>query len=233
MGVDTNGDGIGEPVAVYRKPDVGRTYPFSVPATSDEFDADKLGLQWQWQTNHRPDWYSLQARPGHLRLYARPLPQGAFTLYDARHIVSQKFPAPAFTATAKLEFSPAAAGERAGLTVFGHEYRYIALESREDGMRLLFVAGRGDKESSSEKETAAVVLPASTGTVYVRVEVVPEGRCTFAYSFDGTAYVPIGEPFDAAPGHWGGAKLGLFCLSPAQVQTDAGGYADIDWFRIE
>lgn len=233
MGVDTNGDGIGEPVAVYRKPDVGRTYPFSVPATSDEFDSDTLGLQWQWQTSHRPDWYSLRARPGHLRLYARPLPHGASTLYDARHIVSQKFPAPAFAATAKLEFAPAAAGERAGLTVFGREYRYVALESRQDEMRLLFVAGQGDKESTTEKETAAIALPASTGTVYLRVEVVPEARCTFAYSFDGIAYVPFGEPFDAAAGHWVGAKLGMFCLSPTQAQTAAGGYVDIDWFRIE
>src|SRR6201996_3991781 len=41
----------GEPVTTYRKPDVGKSYPISTPAESDEFNGSELGLQWQWQAN--------------------------------------------------------------------------------------------------------------------------------------------------------------------------------------
>ena len=127
MGIDSNGDGIGEPVSEYRKPNTGSSWPIAVPATSDEFDHSALGLQWQWQGNSKPEWLSLTASPGQLRLMAYPLPQGASTLYDAPNILCQKLPAPEMTVTTKLTLH-AGSGERAGLTVFGHQYRYLSLE---------------------------------------------------------------------------------------------------------
>ena len=39
-------------------------------AQSDEFQEDKLGLQWQWQANPNPDNYSLAGHKG-LRLFCR------------------------------------------------------------------------------------------------------------------------------------------------------------------
>ncbi|UQZ83278.1 Beta-xylosidase [Paenibacillus konkukensis] len=233
MGIDTNGDGIGEPVLTYRKPNVGAEHPFAVPATSDEFEDGKLGLQWQWQTNHRAEWYSLDARKSRLRLYAEPLPEGATTFYDVRSMVSQKLPAPVLTATAKLEFVPGAPHERAGLTVFGHEYRYVALESTGEGVQLLFVKGSGNKQGSSEEVAETIALPAGAGTVYLRVRIVLEAQCTFQYSLDGETYIPVGDRFEAVPGHWVGAKLGLFCLRQHPSEAAGRGYADFDWFRIE
>ena len=43
----------GKDIITYPKPEVGKTYPFSSPATTDEFNTSSLGLQWQW--NHNPD----------------------------------------------------------------------------------------------------------------------------------------------------------------------------------
>lgn len=230
MGIDTNGDGIGEPVLVHRKPDVGRQWPFAVPATSDEFDAPSLGLQWQWQGNRKAEWCSLEANPGHLRLYAHPLPEGADTLYDAPNVLCQKFPAPSFAASAKLTFRPETAHDRAGVTVFGHEYRYAALKSSEAGMAIVYVKGKGDKESSSEEIVAEVPLDASVRTVYFWVNVVLEAQCTFQYSLDGQTYHALGDSFAAVPGGWVGAKLGLFCLQLGGPAA-GGGYADFEWFR--
>jgi beta-xylosidase len=51
IGKDINEDGIGEPVNEDKKPDVGRVYPVINPQTNDEFDHNRLGLQWQWQAN--------------------------------------------------------------------------------------------------------------------------------------------------------------------------------------
>lgn len=70
MGEDVDGDGLGEPVAEWRKPNVGAEHPVSIPQTNDDFDDGTLGVQWQWHANPKDAWYSLSANPGHLRLHA-------------------------------------------------------------------------------------------------------------------------------------------------------------------
>ena len=69
MGADTNGDGIGEPVLRYPKPNVGGEYRIEAPDDSDEFEDAQLGLQWQWQANPNPAWYAFE-KESHLRLFA-------------------------------------------------------------------------------------------------------------------------------------------------------------------
>ena len=226
------GVGIGEPVSIWRKPKVhsaAAVDPNTEPPTSDEFDGESLGLQWQWQANPRPEWYSLQDRPGHLRLFAQPYPEGVDTLYGAPHLLCQKFPAPEFSAMAGLDFHPSGQDEQAGLAVFGHEYHYIALRSRPEGVRL--VAVRGDGAGEKAKEEVLAELPLNTNKVVFRVSVVREAVCAFSYSTDMETFHAIGEPFRAVPGGWVGAKLGLFA-SRLGVQSSAGGHVDIDWFRV-
>src|SRR5262249_28075737 len=59
MGDDSDGDGKGEPVSRHTKPRAGAGCRIIVPQTSDEFDSNTLGLQWQWQANSRENWFSL------------------------------------------------------------------------------------------------------------------------------------------------------------------------------
>ena len=47
IGIDKDGDGTGEPVFTYKKPNVGKTHSIETPPDSDEFSDAKLGLQWQ------------------------------------------------------------------------------------------------------------------------------------------------------------------------------------------
>ncbi len=56
IGLDPDGDGTGQPVLTYRKPQVPGHVAGAVPATSDEFDHGQPGLQWQWQANPQPQW---------------------------------------------------------------------------------------------------------------------------------------------------------------------------------
>ncbi|WP_159881819.1 glycoside hydrolase family 43 protein [Paenibacillus puerhi] len=231
MGIDTNGDGIGEPVLEHKKPNVGKEWPIAIIETSDEFEDAQLGLQWQWQANWRQEWYSLTDSPGQLRLYAQPLPAGADALHYAPNVLCQKLPAPALTATVKLALQSATPGISAGLTVFGYEYRYVALESTGSGPRLVWAEGKGSKEAATERIAEAISLPEGTTAVYLRVTVVPEAECTFSYSLGGEGYTPIGQSFSALPGGWVGAKLGLFCIRPSGDAAE--GWADVDWFRVE
>jgi hypothetical protein len=58
MGVEFDGNGIGEPVAAFKKPAVSFPAQAQAHRTSDEFDGSKLGLQWQWQANPQNAWYA-------------------------------------------------------------------------------------------------------------------------------------------------------------------------------
>jgi beta-xylosidase len=230
MGVDKDGDGKGEPVLTFRKPDVKGNFPIVTPADSDEFDSDTLGLQWQWQANPKVTWMALIRGSGYLRLFAVREPEGAGNLWDVPSLLLQKFPAPDFTATTGVRFTPQYEGKRVGLVVMGRDYACLSLSSMSNGVSLAQVACPGAERGAGEKIVAE--QPVKDGVIYLRVHVAsPDARCEFSFSPDGEEFTPIGETFVAKPGKWIGAKVGLFCLSKYEART--GGYADIDWFRVE
>lgn len=214
----------GEPVLTHAKP-VAAVYDRRIePATSDEFDLPVLGLQWQWQANPKADWLSLAARPGHLRLFAQPAPKPG-NLYDAPFLLLQKFPALEFTVTTKLEFSPKADGDSAGLIVFGHDYAWIGLQQIK-GSPAVVLAVR--KEAVKGEPQQVILVPGLTaGPVWLRVTVRDGGKCRFSYSRDGQGFTAVGEDdFTASVGRWVGAKVGLFAAG------DRGTHADYDSFLV-
>lgn len=228
MGTDADGDGVGEPVLRWKKPDVGGEYPIETPETSDEFAGSALGLQWQWQANPRESWYRLGAKPGHLRMYAVPPPQEEAGLYHAPQLLMQKFPAPAFEATAKLDVTRLAEGERAGIVVFGYSYAALTVNRGASGWVVALSAG--DKENERELWRGAPDVAGET--VYLRVTVEEGARCSFAYSTDGETFRPAeATPFEAQKGHWVGAKTGLFAVGGTDAAA-SDGYVDANWFRI-
>ena len=246
IGVDPDGDGRGNPVKTYTKPNVGKTYEKATPADTDEFNENALGLQWQWKGNPSALWYFTDAQKGQLRLFSVNTP-GAQRIYDMPNLLLQKFPARNFTATAKVDFCPrekdgkVQPGEMAGLCVMGYNYGAIAFESREDGIYLVDVHAKKANKGGVQETGEAVKLDSSKG-VYLRVKVAytgvknptqkPDYKCeaTFYYSLDGKKYTKFGQPLQVTEGHWIGAKLGLFCSRP-WVSNDSG-WLDIDWFRI-
>jgi beta-xylosidase len=142
----------------------------------------------------------------------------------------QKFPAEAFTATAKLTFQPRLDGERTGLIIFGLDYAYIALEKKADGIHLMYsICKNADK--GKEEKTADYGL-IKNKIVYLQVKVLSAARCEFGFSDDeGKHFTMVGQILDAKPGKWVGAKVGLFCTRT--VKTNDSGFVDVDWFRVE
>lgn len=226
MGEDIDGDGIGEPVSVYKKPDVGESYPVEVPATSDEFDAPALGLQWQWNANYKNEWYSLTDKKGHMRLYAV---ESKANLCDLPHLLLKKFPAPDFMATMKLEFHAESVGEMAGMVVLGGEYSAVSLVKAEEGYELIQIMGHNTGKESTEKRVAS--RKTNTNRLYIRLTVKEGARCCFSCSDDGENFTAFGEKFTTREGIWVGAKVGTFCLKTAEA--GGSGSVDVDWFRIE
>ena len=236
IGVDYDKNGIGEPVLTHKKPNVGATFPVDVPQASDEFDSSSLGVQWQWEANFKSHWYSLDTRRGWLRLVAQPLATKNKNLWSVPNLMLQKMPAPAFTATVRLEFAPQSVGENTGLVIFGLDYSYIGISKSEKGFAVSHVVCMKSDKGSPEETTESVEVP-TTG-VCLRVEVHPENAadviprvlCSFSYSTDGTSYQQIGKMFVAREGQWVGAKVGVFSSSP--FDSKKSGHADLDWFRI-
>lgn len=245
IGTDPDGDGCGEPVLSHRKPDVGRTYPVCTPQESDEFDGYTLSPQWQWHANINEKWAYYAGNHGFVRLYSYPVVPQYRNLWDVANLLLQKTPAPNFTATMKLTFSPTKQykGERTGLVVMGMDYAALVLENTASGLTLSQVVCHGADKGQPEQVNASVGL--KEGTVYLRVKFGCDGRkivqsegghgllvtCDFSYSTDGRTFSPLGTTFQAREGKWIGAKVGTFCTRPA-IKASDGGWADVDWFRI-
>lgn len=245
IGTDPDGDGCGEPVLSHRKPDVGRTYPVCTPQESDEFDGYTLSPQWQWHANINEKWAYYAGNHGFVRLYSYPVVPQYRNLWDVANLLLQKTPAPNFTATMKLTFSPTKQykGERTGLVVMGMDYAALVLENTASGLTLSQVVCHGADKGQPEQVNASVGLKEST--VYLRVKFGCDGRkiaqsegghdllvtCDFSYSTDGLTFSPLGTTFQAREGKWIGTKVGTFCTRPA-IKANDGGWADVDWFRI-
>ena len=175
-------------------------------------------------------WFSLTLKPGALRLRAQPEPKPG-NLYEAPWLLLQKFPAPEFTITTKLEFAPKADSDRAGLIVFGYDYAWIGLQ-RVNGSYALVLAIRPEAaRGEPERETTA--LAKVSGPVWLRVTVRAGGKCRFSYSLAGEKFAPVGDgDFTATVGKWVGAKVGLFATSGPVLPSAQIGHADFDFFRV-
>lgn len=241
IGIDPDGDGCGEPVAEYRKPRTAGQYAPCTPQESDEFDSERLGLQWQWHANYQPV-FGMTSPYGFMRIYGYGLSERFVNFWEVPNLLLQKLPAPAFTATAKLKVSAKADGSQSGLIVMGNDYARIAVEKQGDGFVLrTYTCKRAEKGGP---ETAAdIALLDYTGKfgegsyltferqIWLRVTMAEGGICTFAYSTDGDTFTDSGmAPFTVSEGKWIGAKVGLFSVQPRGVDR---GWADAEWFRIE
>ncbi len=243
MGVDEDGDGCGDPVLTYKKPNVGKTYPICTPQESDEFDGFKLGLQWQWHGNYNEKWMYCAGDKGFLRLYSYPVVKGYRNLWDVPNLLLQKTTAPSQTVSTKITFKPTAKyeGERTGLVVMGLDYAGLVVENTKDGLVLSQVECK--KADKGSEETVHEQVNLKNNTFYLKAKIYDTGKrinngyeqivmCEFSYSTNGKKYKALGKPFQLKEGKWIGAKYGVFCTRPAIVTND-GGWSDVDWFHVE
>src|SRR5688572_15139642 len=214
MGSDLDSNGVGEPVLVHRKPGANGKVDVATPQTSDEFDGRQLGLQWQWYANHKSDWATLGARPGHLRLNAVP---STVELGSVPNLLLQKWPAREFAVETKVGVS-GTGDVQAGLIVTGEAHAAVMVATGPEHPQLVWI--RNNEVVASQ--------PLRSPAGRLRVEVTDGGVCAFSYAEPDDEFQSIGEPFQAKPGRWIGAKVGIFCRSG----EGAKGHADFDHFRF-
>jgi beta-xylosidase len=229
IGVDKDGDGTGEPVLTYKKPNVGATYPVTTPPESDEFNGSSIGIQWQWHANKHISYGFPSGNLGFYRLNCIVRPDGEEGLWMVPNLLLQKFPAEEFTATTKLTFNSRTDNEEAGFVVMGEDYQYISLKSIDDKLKLRVVKCERARTGGKEIELHSEEFKGND--IYFRINVKKGAICSFSYSTNGKKFKTIGESLEAKPGRWIGAKIGYFALR--EDITNDSGTVDIDWFRIE
>jgi len=209
----------GHDVSIYQKPNVGKTYPIKSPATTDEFNSTKLGLQWQW--NHNPDnsRWSLTERKGYMRLKA----SYAKELTTARNTLTQRVQGPLSTGTVEMDASGLKDGNVAGFGVFQDPYAYVAVR-QGDGIRKLIFCHKG-------KQTT-VIEDLKQDKVWFRARVTDKDfTARLYYSLDGKEFSPAGEVLHMDLGYpWTANRFAL--LNYSETQEGIGGIADFNWFRF-
>jgi beta-xylosidase len=218
LGVDQDGRGVGCPVQNHPKPDCAGGNGVVMPQTSDCFDGPRLGLQWQWHANHKDAWYSLSERPGHLRLYPQYVVDTDFS--KAGNLLLQKLPARQFSAETEVELPSGQPHVHAGLIVMGEEYCAIDANRSSVGYALRVRTKNG---SSSD---FVVNVP----TLRLCVTIGEGGVCRFGTVCPDGSIKFLGPAFQARPGRWMGAKVGLYCVTTIAQQSE--GYADFAGFKL-
>lgn len=240
IGVDKDGDGCGDPVSRYRKPKTDKTYPIETPVESDEFDARKLGLQWEWHANYQ-DVFGFTTNMGYARIYGHELSPHFKNFWEVPNLLMQKFPAEEFTATAKLKVSAKDDGQLSGLIIMGWDYSWIGVEKQGEKFLLKQAVCKDAEQGNLEQVSTLAVLepsrkfeaglfPNYEREIYIRVHVDKGAYCRFSYSLDGKKFTEAGTLFKARQGKWIGAKVGMFSVTPHGKER---GWLDVDWFRVE
>lgn len=207
-------------VVTYRKPTIpnlGHVEPKALP-TSDDFSENVLGLQWQW--NHNPDngKWSLEERPGHLRLKTSSLTDN---LTYARNTLTQRVVGPDCVGTVKLDVSHMADGDTAGLCIMQKDFTFMGIKN-----------GAGHKSiviNDQMTEQVSVDLPVDIQNIWFRAEMPRnEYKVEFSYSLDGILFTRLGGRYDMRYGTYVGMRFGIFNYATIKL----GGYVDADSFEL-
>jgi len=218
-GVDSNSDGIGEPVWTVEKPVAGQAVMF--PQGSDEFSEAALHPRWQWNYQPRADKWSLTARPGFLRLSAfKPITSGTF--FQAGNTIGQRYvKGDSVQVDVKIDIGNMADGEEAGLCHFNGGKDYSTIGIVQSGTT------RALKYDSNGAITKGDQIPAASATIWLRSKVDKSSSSTCYFSYDGTTFTQLGGTFALKWGGYRGDTIGVYNYN----NTSESGFVDVDWFH--
>ena len=122
-----------------------------------------------------------------------------------------------------LELEGDVDGPQAGLIVMGETHAALAIASGPQHRQLVLLVNNRVADSH----------PLRGRSAKLRVAVADGAKCRFSFAEgDATSFKPIGDAFQATPGKWIGAKVGVFCRSVAGDGGGGRGHADFDYFRF-
>jgi beta-xylosidase len=217
VGVDIDRNGIGEPVYVWKKPDIKGDFKITAPQTDDDFNSQTLGLQWQWNHNPVNESWSLKEKPGYLVIKANK----AENFVKAHNTLTQKVMGTTGEATIEMDLSNLAEGQKAGLCSMGGKIINLIGVLKKDGELYLFT--ENNMKTANEK-----IIKAKKMVFKVQLNIKGD-KNQFFYSTDNKTFTALGESFTTSAGYWKGTRIGLFSFN----KLNDGGSASFNWFSSD
>ena len=231
------GDENGKIPAVMGKPIAG--YDGGGIVSSDEFDSEKMNIDWQWNHNPVNDAWSLTERPGFMRLKtSRVVPN----IYLAPNTLTQRMEGPECKGVVKMDISKMKDGDVAGFSAFNGDAGVVKV--MKQGKKFVVLAeSQNCKMSDKEKLITEVTvteayrneLDKKTTEVYFRIDAdfrPGKDLATLYYSIDGDNWTKVLSDYKMIFDYtrfFMGSKFAIFNYATKKK----GGYVDVDWFRYE
>lgn len=229
------GDENGKIPAVMERPVAG--CPDKKIVTSDDFNSDKLNINWQW--NHCPvnEAWSLTDRPGHLRLTTSRVVDN---LYNAPNTISQRMEGPECNGIVKIDVSHMKDGDVAGFGAFNGHSGLLSIEKSNGKTELVMHTNVVNMERRTKnvlgvdnEEIQRVALNSPVVMLRINADFRP-GRdiARFAYSTDGKSWTNIGSDFKMRFDYqrlFMGTRFAIYNYAT----REKGGYVDVDYFNYE
>ena len=196
-------------------------------AFADDFDDGTLKLDWNFRRVPTEGSYSLTARDGYLRLYAKP---GVIEERQRASLLGVRQTESDFDYRVRMQFSPDQDDTEAGVVLFQKDNKYLSLTLRRKDnwhmLRLVLAEPGSDPRTLQQSEIADY-----DGDIVFRV-ISSEGAYRFAYSLgdgkDFESFAKTAANHILAHGSYTGAYLGLYATSNGATSS---GFADFDWIR--
>ena len=210
---------------------------------SDDFNSDKLDLQWQWNHNPVDDAWSLTERNGFLRLKTSRLSPNIFL---APNTISTRTEGPTCEGIVKMDVSKMKDGDVAGLSAFQGDAALLSIV--KEGKKM-YLVGTKENVSLTQKEKAVtgvkreevyrqvlnLKVDKATKSCFIYLKMNCDFRhhtdlATLSYSLDGKNWIPAIKDFKMNY-DWSRFFMGTRIAIYNYATKTAGGYVDVDNFE--
>lgn len=203
-----------------------------LPHGSDDFSSSKLKKIWAW--NHQPDnsKWSLNERPGFLRLYASKTADGTDCFFKSSNTIEQRYmSSDSVCVSISVDLSGMSEGQKAGLVHFngGKNYGMIGVKKKTKSYELYYESDNA--KTGSIEFTSDMIYLRTTSTFDYRdwsSQFTSEGA-NFSYSFDNKEYISFGNEYMMCTANFRGDMIGIFTYN--NKRND--GYVDVDYFEYK
>ncbi len=228
------GDENGKVPERMKKPIQG--YPIKGITKSDDFLSNQLDLCWQWNHNPIEEAWSLNERPGFLRLRTNKITKNLFT---ARNTITQRMEGPRSTATVCIDLRGMKEGDMTGFSAFNSDAGILSIQMKNGRKTLIFSEESAQLHPHNKAVTNVLrrviaEVPLKKNKIWLRIDTdfrPGKNRDTaiFWYSINGKQWQKIGSDYKM---HFDwqrffmGSKFAIFNFA---TQT-TGGFVDVDYF---
>ncbi|MBB1283781.1 glycoside hydrolase family 43 protein [Flavisolibacter sp. BT320] len=192
----------------------------------DDFNSKRLNFRFTFLRTVTDRWHNTTDKNGWLTVQLRPQTVSgrdnpSFVGFRQQHHQA--------VATTKLQFTPAAANEKAGMVIFQNESHFYYLCKSLEGGKPVVQLYKSTKDSM--ELLTSVPLPTANGDVYLRIQPKKSVYAT-AYSTDGKKWNSLQEVdgkflSTATAGGFVGSVFGLYATSLGKESRNK---ALFDWF---